>query len=382
MNSLTVYAGVGARRVIEKEGWGPKIFSTLIGASGGAKFLALAQLDNFLFGDYLQRSDHPLHLIGSSIGTWRHAALTRDDPVAALEKLQHGYIHQYYDDREKITPAIVSKVSLGILTNFMGEVIHKTPRGAERSDVSGVGLSVDNFSSLPGNRELCEHSRFHTHIVTARGRGPTASANSALQGMGLALAAMSNIVHRQAMQAWFQRVVFSTSQAGQHGFPFRDFATGDVQLTPDNTIQALHASGSIPFVLTGERDIPGAPLGQYWDGGIIDYHFDFAGFSGDGLVLYPHFRGDITPGWFDKFLPWRRAKAELLDKVVLLCPSEAYAATLPGGKIPDRRDFPKMSHDERVESWQTAVDASAALAEDFEQLISGNDPLAEVQGFS
>jgi hypothetical protein len=354
MQSLCIYAGASARKILERDGWTPEIFSTLVGASGGAKFLGLGHLDNYLFGEYLQRSQHPMHLIGSSIGTWRHAALTRSEPVTALKALQQAYIHQYYDENEKITPETVSKVSLAILDEYMGAT---------------------------GALELCQHSRFSTHIVTARGRGPTASSHAVMQGTGLALAALSNSLNRNAMQAWFQRVVFSSSGAGKHGFPFSNFASENIQITADNTIQALHASGSIPFVLTGERNIPGAPAGQYWDGGIIDYHFDFANFDPEGLALYPHFRKDITPGWFDKFLPWRRARAEMLDKVVLLCPSEEYCRELPGGKIPDRRDFPKMTHDERVKNWQTALDASSALAEDFDKLVNGSNPLAGVRAF-
>ena len=63
-----------------------------------------------------------------------------------------------------------------------------------------------------------------------------------------------------------------------------DYATtisrdGEGIKTVEHLLSALHASGSIPFVLTGERDIPGAPPGQYWDGGIIDYHFDLAAFK-------------------------------------------------------------------------------------------------------
>jgi hypothetical protein len=133
--------------------------------------------------------------------------------------------------------------------------------------------------------------------------------------------------------------------------------------------------------MPGERDISGGPPGHYWDGGIVDYHFDFSNHRGNGLVLYPHFRGDITPGWFDKFLPWRRAEAALLESVVLVCPSADYLARLPRGKIPDRNDFPKMSHEERVNYWQACMDASEELAEAFAGLVDGPDPLAGIRPF-
>ena len=60
----------------------------MISASGGAKMLGLAHLDRFLFGDYLQRTDHPMALYGSSIGSWRNAALASPLPLASLLRLQ------------------------------------------------------------------------------------------------------------------------------------------------------------------------------------------------------------------------------------------------------------------------------------------------------
>jgi hypothetical protein len=143
-------------------------------------------------------------------------------------------------------------------------------------------------------------------------------------------------------------------------------------------IPALHASGAIPFVLTGERDIAGAPAGQYWDGGIIDYHFDLGQYRGEGLILYPHFSASIIPGWFDKFLPWRQAGPHEADKLVLLCPSEAFTRDLPLGKIPDRSDFQKLPEEERIRYWEECVARSAALAEDFAALLAASDPLAGV----
>jgi hypothetical protein len=352
--ALSIYAGDSARRTLEREGWRPEIFQTMIGASGGPKFLALAELDKFLFGDFLQRSRHVMHLIGSSIGSWRHAALTQRDPVAALDKLQLAYLNQYYEPGSKPSPSFVSQVSLDIIAGFLDD-----------SDSSS----------------LCNHPRFRSHVITARGLGPTGSRNNLVQGLGLAQAAIWNSLHRKALQACFQRVVFSTHKPAGLGFEFNDFLTLHAPLMRHNTVPVLHASGSIPFVLTGERDIEGAPPGQYWDGGIVDYHFDLGSYQGDGLALYPHFRGDITPGWFDKFLPWRRTDANLLDKVVLLCPSPGYVARLPYRKIPDRRDIPKMKHEERVAYWQIAMDASQALAEEFAAVVDGPNPLAQVKPF-
>ena len=74
--ALSIYMGTQAARQISEQGWNPEAFSLLLGASGGPKWFILSQLDRLLFGDFLQRSDKPLSVLGSSIGTWRHACLT------------------------------------------------------------------------------------------------------------------------------------------------------------------------------------------------------------------------------------------------------------------------------------------------------------------
>lgn len=75
-------------------------------------------------------------------------------------------------------------------------------------------------------------------------------------------------------------------------------------MTPGNLKPALQASGSIPYLMNGVQQIPGAPKGVYRDGGPVDYHLDVPfGLDGSGIVLYPHFSQRIIPGWFDKHLP-------------------------------------------------------------------------------
>ena len=100
-DAITVRAGAIARERLAREGWHPALFDTLVGASGGPKFLGIAGLDRYLFSDFLQRSDHSMHLIGSSIGTWRHAALAARDPLASLAVLVERYTEQYYDPADK-----------------------------------------------------------------------------------------------------------------------------------------------------------------------------------------------------------------------------------------------------------------------------------------
>lgn len=344
--ALAVYLGRNAARRIEQDGWSPELFSLLLGASGGPKWFILSQLDRLLFGDFLQGSEQPLSVLGSSIGSWRHACLAMRDPVAALDRLQQGYMYQHYASAP--TAHEVSEVSRKILQQML---------------------------TASGAADLVNHPRIRTHIVTARGRGPAAAASTPLLATGMGAAALGNAISRRLLKLHFQRVVFHSGARPNPGLALHDFHTHFCTLREDNVTAALHASGAIPFVLTGERDISGAPRGQYWDGGIIDYHFDLGQYRGDGLILYPHFSASIVPGWFDKFLPWRQAAIHEVDNLVLLCPSEAFIADLPLGKIPDRSDFRNLTHEERVRYWEQCVERSQALAEEFAQMTEGEDPL-------
>jgi len=344
--SLSIYLGREAARRIARDGWSPDLFDLLLGASGGPKWFVLGQLDRVLFGRFLAWRSRSLSVLGSSIGAWRHACLALPDPVAAVEQLERGYLYQHY--RQKPTAAEVSQVSRELLQQVLGR---------------------DGAAALVAN------PRIHTHIVTARGRGPAGSTATPLLATALGVAALGNTVSRHLLKPHFQRVVFHSREVPDPGVHLPGFDTRYCALGEESVARALHASGAIPFVLTGERDIPGAPAGQYWDGGIIDYHFDLGQYRGDGLILYPHFSATVVPGWFDKFLPWRRAAIEEAEHLVLLCPSEDFTASLPHGKIPDRSDFSRFTHEARVAYWEECVRRSQALAEEFTELLEGGDPL-------
>ncbi|HKK23815.1 MAG TPA: patatin-like phospholipase family protein [Pseudohaliea sp.] len=346
---LAIHAGREAAATLARHGWDPSLFSLLLGASGGPKWFILAALDRFLFGDYLQRSTRPLAVLGSSVGAWRHACLAQADPVAAIDRFAESYLGQVYTARP--AAAEVSRTSLATLDELLGST---------------------------GAAALARHPRITSHIVTARGRGPCAAPGGPLLALGLAAAAGANALGRRGLGAAFQRVLF-TAGSVDSGLPLRGFGTTTAPLTEGNVRAVLHASGSIPFLLSGERDIPGAPPGQYWDGGIVDYHFDPRPYAGSGLILYPHFRGDLTPGWFDKFLPWRRLAPELVDRLVLVAPHPSFVATLPGGKIPDRGDFTALGSEERVRRWRESMARGQELAEAFAARVAAPDPLAGVR---
>ena len=348
-SALSVYVGSEAAKTIGSRGWQSACFSTLLGASGGPKWLILSELDKVLGEALFLGRDEPITLLGSSIGTWRHACLSVNDPRTAVSRLQQAYLYQEYSCARP-SPIEVSEVAERMLREALG------PEGA---------------------RQIAAHPTLQNAIVTARAKGVARGENGWKLGIGMATATLSNAVSRRGLGLLFDRVAFCHGELSS--LPFADgFNT---QLTPIdelNLIPALKASGAIPFLMRCELTIPGASGGPFWDGGIIDYHFTLKANQTPGLVLYPHFRDRLTPGWFDKMLRWRTPQRSVIDQLVLMCPSDAFLAQLPHGKIPDRGDFRLMSPAERIAYWETCVRESERLAEAFHKLISGDDPLRGV----
>ena len=365
MQALHLYAGPKARQHIAEHGLQPRDVGVVPGAAGGPKGLILGPLDRFIFGHWLAQSDHPVHLVGASIGAWRMATACLNAPIAAFERLERDYIAQHYE----LQPG------------------QKRPTADFVSEKFGESLS-----SFYGGRvaEVLTHPRFRLHIITARGRHLLGREHKVATPLGYLGAFLTNGLSRKAMGVWLERVVFSTAGAALP-FATRDYKTRQITLSEANFNPALQASCSIPFVLRAVRDIAGAPPGAYWDGGITDYHLHlhynasdsiaasegktWAGSrfdakkspAGGHIVLYPHFQQAVVPGWLDKSLAWRHKATHYLDHMVLLAPNPAWVKTLPNGKLPDRTDFTRYGADlhSRVRAWTTAVSASRQLADEF-----------------
>lgn len=351
---LTIRAGKTAQEQIRERGFSPDLFSTLVGASGGPKWLVLSQLDRVLADMFVGARATPLEMVGSSIGTFRHACLVQADPVGALERFEESYIGQAYEQQP--TGAEVSRASERILNILLGDV------GAAR---------------------VARHDRFRSHIVAARLRAGFGQLPYGLP-VALGLSAIGNLVTRDALGAAFERALFSSAPIeGNHksGFDFERYETQSVPLTEANVAKAILASGTIPFVMEGVRDIEGASPGLYLDGGLLDYHFDFRFDAPPGLIFYPHFFDAIVPGWLDKNLPWRKVPASDLDRVVLVAPSREFVAALPGGRVPDRSDFERWGTAERQRTWHQVVKECLALADEFNDLVAGNRLADVIQPF-
>ena len=357
MQALRIYGGPRARQHIESNGLQAGDIATIPGAAGGPKGLILGALDRFIFGDWLPQSNQPVHLVGASIGAWRMATAGLNDSVAAFKRLEHDYIHQHYElkpGEKRPSARFVSERFGQSLQDFYGGRVH----------------------------EVLNHPRYKLHILTSRGRHILGREHSVRTPLGYLGAFLTNSVNRKAMGAWLERVVFSSNKSSLP-FTTQDYRTRQVALTDANFMRALQASCSIPFVLESVNNIPGAPPGAYWDGGITDYHLHLnyaainsranhaegAGTSGtfSGLVLYPHFQKAVVPGWLDKGLKWRHKATHHLDTMLLLAPNPEWVKTLPNAKLPDRKDFTHYGNDlaGRVKAWNAAVSASQQLADEF-----------------
>lgn len=362
MQALRLYAGPQARRHIERNGLRPQDVGVVPGAAGGPKGLILGPLDRFIFGDWLARSTQPVHLVGASIGAWRMATACLDNSVEAFERLEHDYIAQDYE----LAPG------------------QKAPTADHISERFG-----QNLQAFYGGRvgEVLNHPRYRLHIVTSRGRHVLGREHRLRTPLGYLGAFLTNSVNRRAMGAWLERVVFSSPEPAQGAghaarLPFAtgDYRTRQVTLSADNFNPALQASCSIPFLLRAIHDIPGAPPGAYWDGGITDYHLHLnynaaAPASAPGLVLYPHFQKAVVPGWLDKPLKWRHGATHFLDNMLLLAPNPEWVRSLPNAKLPDRKDFTHYGTQlrARMQAWTTAVSASTQLAEEFARWLEQPD---------
>ncbi|WP_053845191.1 patatin-like phospholipase family protein [Paracidovorax avenae] len=365
--ALRIHAGPAALRYIAREGLSPADVAVVPAAAGGPKGLVLGPMDCFLFGDWLAQGTEPVHLVGASIGAWRMATACLGRPVEAFERLEHAYIHQTYD----------------------------LPQGRRRPDPTHVSERFgQNLQAFYGGRvdEVLSHPRYRLHIVASRGRHLLAREHRVATPLGYLGAFAANAVHRRALGLWLERVVFSSpgGDGAPAPLPFegRDYPTRQVALDGGNFLPALQASCSIPFVLQAVHDIPGAPRGAYWDGGITDYHLHlrYAGHGparrGGGLVLYPHFQQQVVPGWLDKGLRWRHRATRALDAMVLLSPDPAWVReALPDGKLPDRQDFLRYGTDTaaRARAWSAAVAASRQLADEFAQWLAQGCPPDAVQ---
>jgi hypothetical protein len=340
---LDIFAGSNALKTLKSEGFESHLFSAFLGASGGPKWFSLFGLDKYLFGEFFKYRQAPLSLIGSSAGAFRAACFAQADPVAAISRLAKYYSETVYAD--KVTPAEITQKARVLLDQVLG------PTGVE---------------------EIINNTVFKAHFIVAKANGLVASEKKALQLAGLLKSYAMNRLSRRLLNKQYERFVYHCASSNLKFHDESEFLTHYVDLNARNLADALLASGSIPLVMQGIKNIADSPPGMYRDGGIIDYHFDIKLENQVGLTLYPHFNSNPKAGWFDKSLK-RKVNPSNYGNTVLLVPSAEFIAKLPYGKIPDREDFTELDANTRIKYWRTVLSETDRLAEAFKQFLDKPD---------
>jgi hypothetical protein len=328
----------------------------IAGGAGGPKGLILTSLDRAIFASWLKDRTAPLFLLGSSIGAWRFAAASRSRPAEVIEALEEELIRQRYE--ATLSRAVVSRGSLKIL---------------------------DRLLEGGGSREVLEHPYLRLSILAARSKWPVASDNKLLLGLGLADAALYNAVHRAALSFFFERTLFYDPRELPPFFRMKGLPLNRVALSKGNLKPALLATASMPLLMRGVRNIPGAPPGVYRDGGVLDHHLDVPFLrGGEGIVLFPHYTDRLVPSWFDKRLPWRQPTPSNLENVLLVTPRSSFLERLPFGRLPEKWDF-LVFHgrdDERIACWRRVIEESRFLGEEFLAAVESGDIRERVRPIS
>ncbi|VVO18761.1 patatin-like phospholipase family protein [Pseudomonas fluorescens] len=339
--ALTLKAGQRAFARIRENGLSAADVGTLPGAAGGPKALGIQGLDLALFGEWLPAAPRERSLIGASVGSWRFASACLPDAAEAIRRLGQLYNEQSF----------AKGVNMADISQSSQRMLHDLLEGRD-------ALILNN-------------ANYRLNIMVVKSHGLLADDHRGRLGLGLSSVIADNLRGRSRLSRHFERVILHDPRLAPPLNALNDFPSRFVPLDAANLRQALLASGSIPMIMQGVRDLPGAGVGTYRDGGLLDYHLDLP-YSGEDIVLYPHFTDRVIPGWFDKGLPWRRGNPQRLQDVLLLAPSRDYLARLPYGKLPDRNDFKRFMGDDqsRQKYWRTAMEESRRLGDEFLELAT------------
>lgn len=334
--AIEIYAGEKSLHEIQQHGLRPSRIKMMVGASGGPKWLMLSRLDQYLCEHFFSKASQKIALVGSSVGSWRMALYAQKDPLARFKEFEDIYLNsQSYS--EKLTPQEI--------TEF-------------------VNLTLDKLFSGQYAKDIVQNENRKLHVVAVRNRLAFNGRHNLIQAFNLLTAATGNIFSQKIVKALYPRVLISQGSSYE---PYNE-KPETIELTENNLGQALVASGAIPMVLEPTK-VHGGKDRWHWDGGVVDYHFSGPFNVDDGLVFYPHFSPKVVPGWFDKGLPWRKARAKDYSNVVMLVPSKDFIKSLPYSKIPDRKDFQKMSDEKRLDYWFKVMDATDGMVQDFHKIM-------------
>lgn len=337
--SLNIRAGHLARQLIEQDGLQAAQVDIIPGAAGGPKGIGIQGLDQAIFANFLPRAPQQRTLIGSSIGSWRFASIAAWGAIEGTQRLSELYTNLSF--HKKMSRQEVSDICRGMLMDLI--------QGKEA--------------------ELVNHPDYHLAVLSVKAQHIFQSDKALPLLASVAGIVGTTAIARKHSRYFMQRVISQPLSGTQFKIGDDGFTTHYHALTEQSVTPWLMASASIPGVMAAIRDIPDVPQGSYRDGGLIDYHIDLP-FQSQGIVLYPHFTDSITPGWFDKLFK-RQANPENQARTLLLSPSQEYLASLPLGRLPDRKDFTLKGLDnaQRIRMWNQCVAESQRMGDEFLEML-------------
>jgi hypothetical protein len=342
---LEYKAGPAILDMIRDEGLKPDKIRVFTGPAGGPKWFVSVGFDKALMKSrLLGRGGNRVLLAGSSAGAWRCLAMACRDPLSAYENLRIAYSRNTFTVQD-------TTLTIG--------------RALERN--------VDDFVGKGDVSHILEHPVYNLAVHTVRSKGPAGSDKSVVQGGALLAAALLNAISSVGMGIFFQRVVFFSGPKNPSFL--KSFNGAAVRLSRQNLRLAALATGSLPYVVRGVRDIPGAPRGVYRDGGVMDYQLNQDYDPPEGTItLFFHYQERIVPGWFDKALKWRKLTGGCLRQVLQIYPGADFIKILPDSRLPDRKDFEIFANDssERIRRWDEISQLSEILGEEFLEAVESN----------
>jgi hypothetical protein len=345
MNPIRIKAGRKAYSLIKDGGFDFDRIVGYFGPAAGPRWLVASGFDLALLQQGVLGRSRPVSLIGASAGAWRFAAWVQPEPEKSYRTLMDRYISTTYTRAD--TAATILKSLQAIIDAYLEE------------------------DALPF---AMANKKYRLAVLTVRSKHLVASELRIFQALGLGLFFLFNALNRRSVQRFFERVVFYQGAKPPSFCLNKAFRGRFIPLTEINFKHAVMASGAIPLVVGGVRNIFGAPKGVYRDGGMLDYHINqpYAAKDNDMVLFFLH-QERIVPGWMDKKLKHRRPPDEFLDNVLMVHLSDEFVEKLPFGKVPDRTDFKTFIDDPagRIKYWLQAVEQAAPLGEQFLELVAG-----------
>lgn len=330
--------------LIREEGLNRDRIRVFAGPAGGPKWFVSVGLDRaFIRSGYLVRADGGKTLLaGASAGGWRCLAMACKDPLDAYERLRIAYSRNVFTAQDSAL------------------TISKKLKG-----------NVESFLRDQDTESIVNNKNFNLAIHVVRSKGPAASSEKRIEGLALLGSGIMNVLTSRAMKIFYDRVIFYS------GEPKPSFLLGSFEgfchpLEPKNVKAVALATGSLPYIIAGVTDIPGAEMGVYRDGGLLDYQLNQDYDPGNnGITLFFHYQERITPVWFDKGLSWRKPSPSITKRVLQIYPGQDFVELLPDGKIPDRTDFTVYVNNpsERIKRWDKVSKLSEILADTFFEMV-------------